>query len=220
MNCKTAQERIAEALAAGNVSFPAEVAAHHEACAACRHFFQCEQYLFASMNSGLQVIANQPVPPSLLPGVRERIESRVPSRHAWPLVLWPAAGAVIACALLLPSLRNVQPSRETPVAEREQEAPSREQAPQSRFAVSHEPARSSVRAAGRKRSAPESFQTAAAEVMIDRSESRGLVLAARVAFQETEVAERLAPEHDSPPLVIEPVAIPRLEIRPLTEENR
>jgi hypothetical protein len=219
MNCRTAQRRIAESLAAGNVSFPAEVAAHHETCAACRYFFQREQFFFASINSGLEVIANQPVPPSLLPGVRGRIESSVPSRHAWPLVLWPLAGAIIACALLLPSLRHVQPSRETPVAQR-QEVPSPEQTPQSRFAVSHEPARRSVRGARRKRSAPQSFQTAAAEVMIDRSESRGLVLAARVAFQETEVVARLAPEHDSPPLVIEPVAIPRLEIRPLGEENR
>ena len=221
MNCRHAQRKITEWLAAGATRVPSKVLAHQQSCAACRDYFQKEQALFASISSGLHAVANPPVPPSLIPGVRARIENMVPSRHFWPYVLWAAAVAVvIAFAMLLPSLRHAQPLRQTPVAERKQEAPSPGRTPQNRPAATHEPAKRSATPMRRAPTAPESFQAAAAEVVIDGSESRGLVQMARVASQEPDVAQRLAPQHGSSPLVIAPVAIPGLEIQALAEESR
>lgn len=224
MNCQEVRQKISGALAAEVPQLPEDLAGHERSCPACHDFYQAQSQLFRSLDAGLQVIANRPVPPSLLPAIRMRIESMLPKRGVRRLVLWPAAGVTaIACALLFFSfLRRPQTPRDThvasaPIGGLKQDVASTEQTPQTRVVASREPVRRSTR---RTRSTPEPVVQTGATVVIDRSESRGLVLLARVAFQEPETAQKLAPQQDSSPLVIQPVAIPGLEIRPLGEDNR
>jgi anti-sigma factor RsiW len=93
MNCQEVQEKISKALGAGK-SAAADVLAHKESCPACRAYSDAQQKLFRSLDAGLQAIANAPVPPSLLPSVRSRIENTAP-RHAWIYTWLPAGAAVV-----------------------------------------------------------------------------------------------------------------------------
>lgn len=66
MNCKQCQQKILESLADGGDA-AAEISIHQESCAFCREFFAIQQNLFQSVDVALRSIANQPVPPRLLP---------------------------------------------------------------------------------------------------------------------------------------------------------
>jgi hypothetical protein len=84
MNCKRYQQKILDSFAAGE-AISQEVSAHQNACAVCREFYLAQQNLFHAVDAGLHSIANQPIPPSLLPRLRLRLEENpVAARASFP----------------------------------------------------------------------------------------------------------------------------------------
>jgi hypothetical protein len=112
MNCEQVRRKISDSLAAGIALLPPDLAGHKKTCAACRDFYEAQSELFRSLNTGLKTIAYAPVPPSLIPTVRSRIQDAAP-RRAW-IYTWLLAGAavVLLCAVVLPLLHRAE--RRTP----------------------------------------------------------------------------------------------------------
>jgi hypothetical protein len=110
MNCKKCQEKILESLAAGK-DFPVpDVAAHQNSCVGCAQFFDVQRNLFRSVDASLRLLVNQPVPPSLLPGLRARMDKKFVPRRAWT-PRWSyaivAAVAILAVSIGYVVLRSV-----------------------------------------------------------------------------------------------------------------
>jgi len=124
MNCKQCQEGILESLAGGADRRAREVSDHEQTCEVCREFREAQASLFRSMDAGVQFLANQSMPPSLLPGVRARLEhtavlhrGRVPN---WSFAI-VAAVAILAVsvgyALRPPSRHPSSPSNGSVVSQ-------------------------------------------------------------------------------------------------------
>ncbi|MGB9468980.1 MAG: hypothetical protein WBQ59_06485 [Candidatus Acidiferrum sp.] len=99
MNCQQCQKKMRDSLATGESGLAPEVAAHENSCEACGQFHAAQLHLFRSIEIGLRSIVNAPVPASLLPGVRARMDEQ-PARHG----LWtPTLGLLttVAAAILL-----------------------------------------------------------------------------------------------------------------------
>ena len=114
MNCRLAQEEMQDAFAAGLSVLPQEVLAHRENCPGCQTFYQEEEDLFASLDTALENIVNQPVPGSLFPRIRARLEP-APARGLFPLQGWNWAALTAAIVLVssLGFLRSHQHPRGT-----------------------------------------------------------------------------------------------------------
>ncbi|MGB2632542.1 MAG: hypothetical protein WAM58_01280 [Candidatus Acidiferrum sp.] len=99
MNCQQCQQKILDSLAAGESRLAIEVAVHENSCEACSQFLAAQLHLFRSLEIGLRSLVNAPVPASLLPGVRARMEQEPVSRYAaiprWSFVA-VAAAAILA----------------------------------------------------------------------------------------------------------------------------
>lgn len=106
MNCKRVREELTNGLASGETPIAGELAAHVSECADCRAFYQSQSTLFHSMNSGLQALANQAMPASLVPGLRARLDQEPLSRRAW-IPAWGFAAAIAAVAILIASIGSV-----------------------------------------------------------------------------------------------------------------
>ena len=103
MNCQSIRVELINGLASGETPIAGEVAAHVRECAGCQAFYKSQSTLFHSMNSGLQVMANQAVPPSLVPGLRARLDQEPLMRRAW-FPGWSFAAAIAVVAILVASL--------------------------------------------------------------------------------------------------------------------
>jgi hypothetical protein len=104
MNCQQVQKEMLDRLAAGDAVLPVELLAHQQSCHHCRRYYDQQSALFRSMEQGLGRMANAPVPPSLLPMVRSRLDQQAAAGFTW-LYGWRVAGltagAVVAAALVL-----------------------------------------------------------------------------------------------------------------------
>jgi hypothetical protein len=112
MNCKRAQEEISGALASGEWELARELGQHLQGCAGCRAFRADQAILFQLIDARLRSLANEPVPPSLLPGVRVRLEGEtLPRGHrirTWQLAAI-AALVVLFAAVSIPLRRSGTP---------------------------------------------------------------------------------------------------------------
>jgi hypothetical protein len=112
MNCKHCQERIAESLAAGAYALSADVVFHQNSCAACSDFYATQRNLFDAVDAGLSSLVNQPVPPSLLPAVRDRLAAQ-PLPGTFRIPNWSfavvAALAILAVGITYQSRRPFVP---------------------------------------------------------------------------------------------------------------
>jgi len=118
MNCREVREKITESLAAGGASLLSGETTHVNSCSVCREFYEKERALFASMDAGLQIAANSQVPPSLLPGLRARLERgpgpRTSLNPGWRFALLAAASVLVLSFLVvrhLPDSRGPTPDR-------------------------------------------------------------------------------------------------------------
>ena len=104
MICKQVQQEILDSLAGGNSVLAVGLLAHQQSCSECRKYYERQSVLFRSMEQGLQLIANSPVPPSLLPAVRNGVHLQATARftrlYGWPLRAL-AVSALLAVAVLL-----------------------------------------------------------------------------------------------------------------------
>src|SRR5271166_6063082 len=98
MNCNNAKQQITDTLAAGQAELGPEITIHLQACEGCRAFYVQQAKLFRAIGSGLHAIANEPVPPSLLPGIRVQLGDQSVIRRAW-IPRWGLA--VVAAAIIL-----------------------------------------------------------------------------------------------------------------------
>lgn len=102
MNCQQCRKKIHDSLAAGEPRPAAEVAAHENSCEACSQFHVAQLPLFRSLEIGLRMIANAPVPASFLPGVRARLEQDPVFHHAamprWSFVAVAAVAVLVVSA--------------------------------------------------------------------------------------------------------------------------
>jgi len=103
MNCRRAQEKIIKALASSESVFRGDLAQHLQACVSCRAFLATQNALFSSIDSHLRPIANVPVPRSLLPGVRARLQEESSARQPW-IPTWGFA-AIAALVVLTVAVR-------------------------------------------------------------------------------------------------------------------
>jgi hypothetical protein len=99
MPCEHYQDALAAAAATGS-NPQGELRSHLDACPSCRAAFDQEVSLFAAIDSGLNFVANQNVPPSLLPRVRASIaESPAPARRWLPRYAFAAITATVVLAI-------------------------------------------------------------------------------------------------------------------------
>jgi len=106
MNCKQCQEKILESLAAGSAQLLREESDHQQTCPVCRKFRDAQDSLYRSMDAGLYSVANQAVPPALLPGIRARLSQEQVAGRGW-IPHWSFA-VVTAVALLAVSVGYVR----------------------------------------------------------------------------------------------------------------
>jgi anti-sigma factor RsiW len=110
MLCEHYKEALTEAAARGAQS-SGDLRAHLASCAACCVVFEQEQALFASIDGGLQVVANAEVPASLLPRVRARLDEAVVPRSHWvqPLIFASASVALAFGVFLMARSHRATP---------------------------------------------------------------------------------------------------------------
>jgi len=99
MPCEHFQDALTEAAATG-AGPQGELRAHLKNCAACQAAFEQQQSLFASIDSGMRVVANAEVPASLLPRVRARLDEMAAPLPAWAPKWFVLAGAGAMLAFL------------------------------------------------------------------------------------------------------------------------
>jgi hypothetical protein len=114
MKCKRAQEEISASLVSGESEIGRELRQHLQDCAACGAFFADQVALFQALDSHLRAIANEPVPPSLLPGVRVRLQEVLPPQgtRTWQLATMGAL-VILSAAAVMPLRRSVAPAYTT-----------------------------------------------------------------------------------------------------------
>jgi hypothetical protein len=100
MNCQTVQKKITEHLAALGSGIPAKVQTHSENCAECRAFYQAQRHLFGALDAGLQNLANEPTPASLVPRVRAGLQQIAAPRSSWTPGWGLATLAVVALVVV------------------------------------------------------------------------------------------------------------------------
>jgi hypothetical protein len=229
MNCQSARERITDALSAGPANFEGELATHVESCEGCRAFSAQQGQLFRAMDTGLRAIANEPVPPSLLPGVRAQMEETCAGRP-WFYRLLPVAAILILAVLIGVSMlrRSMQsegvlvtviPERgEDGVAPRQPLAEQTEKSAASTAGQARAVRRSTRPPAGRRPA-----QATAVPIVVDSRESRAIRQLAAAVLQSPTWAEAMvhpaAPRSDQME-PIKPVEIANLEVKALSEENQ
>jgi hypothetical protein len=99
MPCKHYKNALIEAAASG-AQPQGDLRAHLAGCADCRGAFEQEQSLFASIDAGLQIIANAEVPASLSPRVRARLDETVTTQRRW-FQPWVFVAASVALAIAI-----------------------------------------------------------------------------------------------------------------------
>jgi len=101
MNCRQCQRRILDAFAAAEAVPPEVVVEHKQNCGACQAYYELQASFFRRLEEGIKVMANEEVPPSLVPRVQARLIEELPSASPWA----PAWGlAAVAAAVLAASL--------------------------------------------------------------------------------------------------------------------
>ena len=98
MNCRSAQEKIVDAMASRELGLREDLDQHVRECAGCRASLASHASLASAIDSHLRLIANEPVPPSLLLGVRARLEQEAAPRQ-W-IFSWRFAVATVVVLLV------------------------------------------------------------------------------------------------------------------------
>ena len=202
----------------------AALRAHLESCPSCRAAFDEEQSLFAAINSGLHAAANAEIPPSLIPGVRARLDETVAPRLRWvPSLVFASAGVTLALVVFL----LARPHHTAP-----------EEAPKQGLVVVPAPTAPATKT-NVERISPESTEIATVrvepslasrnstnlhsaassnpEVLVPSDEREGLARLVAAMNQRSDIAAALlvpAEKRDAL-LSLEPVQIKDLEIKPL-----
>ena len=99
MNCRSAQEKIVDAIASRESGLCEDPDQHVGECAGCRAFLASQASFASAIDSHLRLIAKEPVPPSLLPRVRARLEQETAPRQS--ILRWQFAAVTTVVVLLV-----------------------------------------------------------------------------------------------------------------------
>lgn len=226
MNCEMAREKITDSFAAGGEVLPPEVTAHRESCAACQNFHSKQRNLFRSMEAGLQALANEPVPTSLLPRVRARLDYAPAPRVLWKLrgsILAPATVVVLALGVVVmlhhPQRRTAGPDSAHVVGSGDELPPAVTPVPEHAASVSASQNR-------RSKVVPVSHEEASEpslEVIVLPEERAAFARFVARLPEEEDVAVMLArpaPEKEESALEIALLQIDEVEVKPLDLTTR
>jgi hypothetical protein len=110
MNCQRYQQQILESLADDEAVRAEDLMTHLNSCVACRKFHTAQQDLFRSIDDGLRSLANPPVPVSLLPALRARLNetsfANLAHLRGWSWSLVAATAVVIMAASVSHPVRH------------------------------------------------------------------------------------------------------------------
>jgi hypothetical protein len=103
MGCRAIRAELNEALAAGEAKpLDRDGGSHLQACSGCRDYYSAQSRLYGAIDSGVRKLVENVAPPSLLPGVRERLAAEPQPNRAWVRAFVPSTAALlVACGLLL-----------------------------------------------------------------------------------------------------------------------
>jgi hypothetical protein len=231
MSCRAIRENLNNALAAGQANaMERQTASHLQTCSGCRDYYAAQTNLYDAVDSGVRHLVETTAPPSLLPGVRERLAAEEPQPdRVWVRAFVPSTVALlIASGLLFFTHRHQQSTQQTKVTSAQSSPPkgysssSLEEAAQGPrrdvVALSNRPATSRYRFPR-----PVRWSNAAPPVIFDRQEAEGFARLASEIGQDPELdlsilrAAALPPEQRA---AIPPLSMAKIEIQGLAEENR
>ncbi|HEY1472414.1 MAG TPA: hypothetical protein VGF61_25480 [Candidatus Acidoferrum sp.] len=218
MNCRSAQEKIVDAMASREYETRGELDQHVLQCAECRAFLASQASLASAVDSHLRLIANEPVPPSLLPRVRLRLEHEAAPRHSIPGWQFAAVAAalvlLVAAAIRMPhSDKPERPTKTTAKVASESPDVNRPVSPQIQKPA---PKAAPVAVAIRKAAAP--AHSSAPEVLILPEEQQAFRLFVRDIYEDRVSAKALvsaAPDTPDAPVDIALLTIDNVQIKPL-----
>ncbi len=107
MNCEVIREKVVDAIAGGEAELSTEFAVHLRSCEGCRSYYETEARLWLSIEKGMNALANQEMPESLLAGFRGRLTREPAIGRGW-ISAWSLAAAVAAVAILAFSYGNLR----------------------------------------------------------------------------------------------------------------
>lgn len=217
MNCKQCREKILESLAAGQNALPVGASSHQESCEACREFFHAQQRLFLAIDRSLRSLSNQPVPPSLLPSVRTRLdEVAVPNRLRFYTLTVVAATAAALLTInlgyrLRHSVNSAKSSPLTSVVSRSVDTSQRAPHPNAEPLKHYAPP-------GKIRGSARASSTATPEVIVLAEEREAFAKFVSEVPEEPNLAQALArpaPAGSGNAVEIALLQIDELEVKPL-----
>jgi hypothetical protein len=234
MNCKLVREKLTDALAVGGLELSSELTSHVRSCSGCRSFYEAEARLQRSIDESLGAIVNQPVPTSLLPRVRERLEVSAPRANWWPALI-PITAVFVIAGLLIMTLFQQKHMPTTPTSASVQPNPHGQS---NTMQLSADSARvitalpivprppSAHISKSRQLAAPK--QAAIPEILVSPDELQGMNLLASTVYRKPSVGKAILnpiapPIPDTKPIAtqeITPLEVASLEIRPLLIEDR
>jgi len=203
-----------------------ELRAHLVGCVDCRAAFELEQSLFASIDSGLRVVANSEVPASLLSRVRARLDETAGAQRRWfqPWI-FAAASFTLALAIFL----TARPHRSRPDSQAKQTLQS--QAGETPLKNAHpqvsDPTTQIVSSKSKSQTRVHStllrpVASSQPEVLVPPDEREAFARFVAVLGERREVALALVtptPQRREEPASLEPLHIIGLEIKPLEERE-
>ncbi len=235
MPCENYKDALTEAAASGadpanalrSNAKMAALRAHFESCASCRTAFAEEQALFISIDAGLHATANAEVPASLLPRVRAALgETAAPHRHSMSPLIFAAASIAFAFLVFLIARQHRPVSddqaKQTPPISMPLKPPTGSHGEISPAGVQSASTSAKHLRAPRKSTLVHSAASSKPEVLVPPDEREAFArfvaaLNARSDFAAAIVAE--APEKKDALVVVEPLQISDIELKPLESKE-
>jgi hypothetical protein len=226
MPCESYKTAITEAAAGAPAT--SALRSHLIVCADCRSALADEERLFASIDAGLHSVANAEAPVSLVPSVRSHLATVSAPQRTW-LGNWAWAGlgtaALVATVLCVQIARQVPKSNSSDSRASQNQQPS-QQLPKSALPVATAPSiipnQGATRSAYRRSRVNMPSLPSEPEIIVSRDQeillaeyaeamrhNHGGAVVSPTQAQETVIAD----------LVITPIQIPQLDVKPITEEK-
>ena len=219
MNCRSAQEKIVDAIASRESGLCEDPDQHVGKCAGCRAFLASQASLASAIDSHLRLIAKEPVPPSLLPRVRARLEQETAPRQS--ILRWQFAAVATVVVLLVAAAIRMRDSDKPgspaePTAKVALESPHVNHPPTASLAI-NQPAPKTPRVAA-IRKASVSAHSSAPEVLILPEEQQAFRRFVSEISKDQDSAKALvsaAPGNGDAPVEIALLTIENVEVKPL-----
>jgi hypothetical protein len=219
MNCRSAQEKIVAAIASRESALCGDLDQHVRECTGCRAFLASQASFASAIDSHLRLIAKEPVPPSLLPGVRARLEQEKTPRQS--ILRWQfAAVATVVVLLVAAAIRmrdSDKPERPTETTAKVAPGSPRVNRPPTAGPQINQPAAKISRVAA-IRKASVSAHSSAPEVLILPEEQQAFRRFVSEISKDQDSVKALvsaAPGNGDAPVEIALLTIENVEVKPL-----